>query len=517
MTKQTNGMIVESFKKVRFFNYIIILVAIILIHGSCGKEDDVNDLVDIPLTDEQASTFNGLISGIDFDAETVLEKQDIVGSSQRTEGEEGYSESGDENEYLACATKSYNLKQNFDEVAILRPTDGVVYPGALMVANKNLLLGSPDPVSLGRGSMVISLDLPGMGDNGIITVENPTNSSVQAAIDNALDYWNNNAYEEGYVNAANSSFNTTVAYSFEQLALDLGLSASWIGGNASTQFNIVSSTEKKVIMLTFKQVFYKVTMDPPESPAMVFSGSVTVDDLENTFSDDAAPAYVHTVSYGRIINFRMETTSSATDAELKAAIEYIAEAKYEADLDSKYKSIMEESSVDVFTIGGNAEIASLANSSNSIEELQSIICGESAVYSKSNPGVPIAYSVRYLSDNSLATLGYTTDYEVETCDIYYKSTLRVKNSGGYVAKVSVGYTQDGQSKSTNTGNYTAGITKSITLPANAKNISIKAIAYTGLIWDPTNDIFSKSYSVNPGDIGFEMTGTTLSTGYKTMN
>lgn len=42
--------------------------------------------------------------------------------------------------------------------------------------------------------------------------------------------------------------------------------------------------------------------------------------------------------------------------------------------------------------------------------LREVIQGENAIYSANNPGVPIAYSVHNLNDNSLAKLGYTNEY-----------------------------------------------------------------------------------------------------------
>lgn len=496
------------------FRYYTILISICLSFLSCKEDESIEPYQELSTEDKRY--FNDFINGLTFDASAILELQDISNSSHREKLDEGTTQSGDGNEFIACEVEKYSLQQNFDKVAILRPTDGVVWPGALVKANKNLLNGIPDPVGLRRAPLTLAIDLPGMGDQGAFIVEDPKNSSVQAAVDKALDWWNENAYEEGYANAANSSFQSAISYSKEQLAMDLGLNAKWIGGEASSQFSLTTSNEKKIAMLTFKQVYYKVTFNVPESPAEVFSGNVTLQDLENTFDENTAPAYIHSVSYGRIISFRMETTAAATDAELKAAMEYSTGSKtVNADLETLYKSILNESFVDVFTIGGNAEVASLASQTKDLDVLGEIITGENASYSKNNPGVPIAYSVRFLSDNSLAKLGYQTEYTAENCQVYYKSYVNVDHAAAYVAKYYISYDQNGTSKKVESGDFTSGFSKQLDIPANVENIKVKAEAYTGLFWDPLNTIFEKSFAQNPGNLCFTIKGTTLDTSYDT--
>jgi thiol-activated cytolysin len=118
----------------------------------------------------------------------------------------------------------------------------------------------------------------------------------------------------------------------------------------------------------------------------------------------------------------METTSSYRSADVEAAFEYAAGFSVDGNMTSTYESILKESSIDLITIGGNAAVAtepiSSANASSAssiLSKVRGIISGKNAVYSKDNPGVPIAYSVFYLKDNSLAKLGYTTEYTATEC------------------------------------------------------------------------------------------------------
>lgn len=317
---------------------------------------------------------------------------------------------------------------------ILRPTNGIVWPGALVLGNSGMLDGLPDPLTLKRAPVTLRLDLPGIGENGTILIDNPSNSAVQTGIDNALEYWNDNAYQEGYVNAANSSYQATTSYSSKQMSLDVGLNVEWASGDVSAQFEYNSSSEKRVAMMVFKQVFYTITMDTPEKPANVFSAEVSLSDIENKLTSETPPAYVQSMSYGRIIMFRMETTEESTDSELEAAFNYAGGiVNASGELEAKYKSILAKSSMTTVTIGGNAAVATEAVNAKNFGDLTPIITGENAVYSRSNPGVPIAYSIRYLKDNTFAKMGYTTEYTAKNCTsklvdnkrIRYKNDARV--------------------------------------------------------------------------------------------
>ncbi|MCP4270957.1 MAG: hypothetical protein GY781_03190, partial [Gammaproteobacteria bacterium] len=148
-------------------------------------------------------------------------------------------------------------------------------------------------------------------------------------------------------------------------------------------------------------------------------------------------------------------------------------------------------------------------------ELQAIITGDNAIYSKDNPGVPIAYSVRFLNDNSLAKMGYATEYATELCNVYTKGYVKIDHSGGYFAKYTLSYEQNGESKSFVDDNVGAGISKQREIPANATYIKVKAEAYTGIVWDPRNTILEKDFLANPGDICYTVKGTTLNTSYTT--
>lgn len=472
---------------------------------SCEKEVD-------PV--QQAKDISDYIRMLNYDPNAMLNVQDIPGGSLRTEtGSQVVSnfDSGN-NSFTVCQEVDYNLQQNAEQVAIIRPTNGIIWPGAIVKINEGLLNGLPEPVTLAPAPTTLRIDLPGMGSEGTIVVDEPSNSNTQAAINDALSWWNTHQYVEGYVNPSNSSYNVATSFSSQQLALDVGLNVEWASGSVSSHFNYTSSTTSKVAMMTFKQVFYTVTFDTPSQPAAMFDSSVSLDDVESAFNNLEPPGYVHSVSYGRIIMFRMTTTISATSTEVEGAMKYSAGlTSVSAEMEARYQSILQNSSMEVITIGGNAEAASYAVTAQNFGDLQPILTGENAVYSVSNPGVPIAYTVKFLKDNKIAKMGYTTDYTATECTVSHQGRYRVKCSGWYVARFSVTYTDyNGVARSWSSGDITAGNHKICTVPGGSTAITVHAWAVAGA------NIFTKYYSY-PADHCFVVDGSLWFTGYDEVN
>ena len=476
-----------------------------MLSKSCSEDSPTG--VDV---EQNSADIHDHISQLNYSPEAMLNYQDTGGEEAKKEIKEDTSQTTVDGNYTTiCKTTTYNLKKNFDQVAILRPTAGIIWPGALVKGNQSLLDGIPEPIGIERSPITFSVNLPGMGENGIRTVENPAASSIQAAIDSSLEWWNNNAYEEGYVNASNSSFHIGTSYSSKQLALDVDLNAEWASGSISSQFNYYSSEEKKVVMAVYKQAFYDVIFDTPTSPIKVFSEAASLDRVKNIITDAAAPAYIKSVTYGRIIMFRMEATSSYESIDVEAAFRYAAGYSVDGNLKTRYEKILQESSIDLVTIGGNAAVAtepissaSTTSASTILEKIRGIIAGDNAVYSKDNPGVPIAYSVFYLKDNSLAKLGYTTEYTANECvttqkyntiDIFLDKFNVVKDCDGiegngefqydvYVRDIN-GKNIHHYSKSINTGEGANSINKTYKIKLEKKIGAKFTVAFYCSEWD----------------------------------
>lgn len=380
---------------------------------SCSKDEDEA----IP-SNPMAGDINAYISSLEYDPVTMLNVNNTPGDiAQKTPGE-GDSEYGNLNRGFRsiCVNQTYSLKRDFSEVAILNPGSGNVYPGALVLANADLLSGTPRPLGLERNPVTLTVDLPGIGAKGSFTVDNPSNATVSPAIDEALEYWNENAFQQGYFNGARSYYEVSEAFEQRQLGIELGVSAEWATGSAASHLSVNTSSNRRVALLAYRQIFYTITAQEPFEPADYLGPDVSLEQVQAMTDENNHPAYVSAVDYGRIILFRLEATNVATDIDLNAVMNYAAGGlSVTGDVASSYDEVLSNSSISVLTIGGNAQQAAQAlNDIRGPGSLTPLIV-ENAVYSRSNPGLPIAYRVNLLKDNRIVKMGFSSEYTDRRC------------------------------------------------------------------------------------------------------
>ncbi|MDR2438621.1 MAG: hypothetical protein LBE12_04515 [Planctomycetaceae bacterium] len=90
-------------------------------------------------------------------------------------------------------------------------------------------------------------------------------------------------------------------------------------------------------------------------------------------------------------------------------------------------------------------------------------------------------------------------------------SILVRNTGGYVARFSVSFNLDGKSVTSDSGEFTCGVNKSVMIPAAATDIHLKVEeAWFINSW---STIFTKDYS-SPVSKSFEIGGTTLNPTWK---
>ncbi len=495
----------------------LMLIGLTLGVSSCSKDTiepiDQNQGV----SGVEADSINAYLSKLSYDPDVLLNVQSSPGSESKVISDNSSNSLGSVNE---CRTNEYDIRSNFEDVAIFDPTLGVVYPGALVIGNNQMLDGSPQPLQIQRAPMRLRLDLPGIGERGTLEVGSPDYGTVQTALDDGLEYWNNDIAPQGYEIASNAYYESTTAYTSQQMSLDLGVGVEWASGSSfESQFSYSSTTEKRVAAILYRQVFYEVTMVTPDSPADVFGSSVDLNRVQSLMNSDTPPAYVSSVQYGRIIMVRMETTSTETSVELDAALEYASIGKdVNADVEAKYKSILEQSTINVVTIGGNAEVASKVITGSDVASSGGLnyVITEGALYSRDNPGAPIAYTVKYLKDNRIAKMGYNTDYRIEECQTYAydHESLDVDNNSIFDVRFRFIYkSRDGNN--TTVGGYTTvnnGQRKVVSPPNGSHDVKVEFQFQDAFIWTKFGD--TKSYGYISSQKCFEITNEGILQGFR---
>ena len=471
---------------------------------------------DTPSSPANRQALDNYIRSLNYDRRRLLSVQE----DGATESLPSKTRSNTGNAVIITTKRQHSLRKNLSDVAILRPTAGVIFPGALVIADQNLMEGQPTPIGLARGTVTISTDLPGL-QNSRRQLSEPSHSGVQDAINGILEEWNQQPASQGYVNAARSYLEIKSVFSSQQVALDLGFNAKWASGSAAAQLNASNNAETSVVLAHFKQVFYTVTMDTPARPSDVFGDSVTSEELKLVTSAEQPPAYVRSVDYGRILMIKMETTSRETKLDLQAAMKQVTSGgvELEGSVKAKYAEIVKNSNFTVVAIGGGAQTAASFTGTEEDLKLLKDYIQKDATFRRDNPGAPVSYAVAFLKDNQLATMGFTTDYTETESVQHLNGFVKVRHSGAYVARFTVSWDEpDSAGNYTarppwNSGNQTVGYVHQVDcIPGDARNLKILGEVKTGLLWNPWAQALLVTLA-GPNNLCYRIKGTTLDTSW----
>jgi thiol-activated cytolysin len=399
---------------------------------------------------------------------------------------------------ILCTSRKETLDGELDKIT------------TLVRANANLAAGKPDLITLAPGPLTLSINLPNLGKDGSVLVAEPKQSTVQAGIDKMLAVW---FKDSSNVQAAHQFLETKKAYSSDQVALSLGVRAKWGGGN---MFKLDSSLNRRASMSTcislFKQVYYTVSVDPPEHPGNAFGPRVTLGNVQSVANASAPPAYVKSMDYGRIIMIRMDTESTETQANLENALNYATSGGkgegVKADLKAKYENITSSSKFTVVTLGGNAKEATEVMQGSKVQEKLFKLIQGSAKFNKANPAYPIAYTVNFLKDNAVASIACTTDYMETDCKTLAGGFLRLKNDAAVIGAFQVSWVDKDEKgkpvpKFWESGRCLVGYTHTIQMSPEVTKIHVLGRFYNGSSW---REVINETAPA-PNNMTYRMKGT----------
>ena len=434
---------------------------------------------------------NKYLFGLNYDKTNIL--------TRRGEAIENYTNTSTKqqgSEFVVVEKVKKNLSSGHADVAI--NGNGDIFLGALFKANQDLLENKPQQISLDRSKGRISVDLPGMVGGDSYVDANPTVSGMQEGVNTLLNRWHEK-YAAKNPAPARMQYESTSAYSMNQLKAKFGSDFEKVGVNLKIDFEAVNKGEKQVEVVDFKQIYYTANFDAPKNPSDVFAPGVTVDQLKARGIDDKTPpVYVSSVSYGRQMYVKFETTSKST--ELKAAINAVIKG-VPIKAESEWARVLKNTTVTVSIVGGNADGAARVVT-GTVEDLKKLI-QEGATFSTQNPAVPISYKTAFLKDNQVATIQSNTDYIETKVTSYKNGYLNLHHKGAYIARYyvywdEVTYDKDGVESirsrqwEDNGKNRTAGFQTELQFKGNVRNIRVKIQEKTGLVWEPWRTVYNRT-------------------------
>lgn len=307
----------------------------------------------------------------------------------------------------SCTTQNLQETRQYDRIVAYAANSDSLYPGALVSAD-SVVSGLFTQVVLPRKPTTISVSLENIAGDKSAVIEQPSLSAYREALTGILES------EITGSTPANLYSEIEEVHSDEQLDMALGIQASWGLGLASVKssFNWSSQQTKSRYVVRYTQAYYTVDLDAPAEPSAVFGEGVTLDDVAAKLDETRPPAYVSSVTYGRLVVFTFESEYSATEMGAALDFAYSGGVDVSGDVSVTYKDIISKSKITAFILGGNAgEAVQTIDSYDALKEF--IKSGGN--YSRESPGAPIAYKLSYLKDNSPARMSFTTNYDLKEC------------------------------------------------------------------------------------------------------
>lgn len=306
-------------------------------------------------------------------------------------------------EILSLSNRSiYQEVEHFDssEYTNLDPATSIIYPGAIFTGDS--IFADYTILPLARKPIELAANFAtSQADSISALVDDPKFSTVTVA--------RNQLVEKNLTSdvAANITFSSKTYNEEHEVRAFLGLSvplppviSSFLDFSAPAGFSL---KEKKTNMLVkFTQVYYTLSVHPPESPVDFFK-----DGFNTATLGDISPAYVSEVSYGRtgVLSINSKYSESEINAALKASIEVakVIEIGEAASLEASFKNVLENSEMNLYIIGGSSIHAGGAVSG--YNGFMEFITSGNNVMEEKQYAVPISYKLRYVSDNSLVPGG----------------------------------------------------------------------------------------------------------------
>ncbi|MDZ7635848.1 MAG: thiol-activated cytolysin family protein [Bacteroidales bacterium] len=151
------------------------------------------------------------------------------------------------------------------------------------------------------------------------------------------------------------------------------------------------------------QSYYTLDMDLPDQPSDLFA-----EDVNRALFGSFMPMYVSTVTFGRMALFTIESEFSETEVRAFLSASY---AGVGGSVLTEFDQLKSKSTMKVYILGGSGSAAGATI--NGFEDFKNyIIAGGN--YSKTSPGAPISYKLRYIRDNSIGKIVFAASYPIVT-------------------------------------------------------------------------------------------------------
>jgi hypothetical protein len=300
----------------------------------------------------------------------------------------------------------------FSNTDFNNPNTSELYPGAIVKINE--FANDGVLTSLGnipREAITLTSTLIGASSK---VVNTPNLSSVKKAIDEMTTQF-------GGTVQADINYQSKEAYNTQQGLLELGINAKWGLISSSVALKISDKVEDKSAYIIFTQKYHTVSAGYAGSPSGFFGNNIKVEDLQSIVVGNNPLGYISQVVYGRVLIAKITYSGREQLTEKELAVKLNnGLGKVGFNVSEKDQQIFKNLSTDIVIIGGSATDAAniigtdKTNFNSIFTKIYDYIKNGA---NKPTLGVPIGYTVRYLSSNNPVGIGVTADYIEKNCII----------------------------------------------------------------------------------------------------
>jgi hypothetical protein len=318
---------------------------------------------------------------------------------------------------FACTTELHEVTENYDEIMALGDAWADLKPG-MLVQGKSVREGTLRPLPLPRSPVTLSISVA--AETATRTVENPNSATLQQAV-SELQRETERTLDDL---PAQVSYSIESVQSMEATALSVGIDMDYSGPMFDTGLDLAfknnQSKTQHTVVVKLRQQMYTISFadDALPNSADFFADDVTEDDIaameaQGMIGPSNTPAYVKSVSYGRIVLFTVTSSSVTSGDELRAAIEasfdgFVSSGSIETDLERSRRETIQSAKTEILVWGGSSADATEAiRTGNYIDLLTP---------AKATTALPVTYRINNLkSPRPVAVIGDTLTYETEFC------------------------------------------------------------------------------------------------------
>ena len=317
---------------------------------------------------------------------------------------------GDGMDFLIIRREKDTVYGGGEKITTVGPDLNGIYPGALVHADSKLVNGCPDTISgsdLPRKPVTVAIDING---NTLepTTVENPDYHNVMEAINKQVQDWQ----KEGHTTAADLSCKSAMVYDEKQLETQLGVKDAADKFGVDIRANLEG--KMKEMLVVFDQVYFTARVDQ-KTASGIFEDSVTAENLADHGVNEKNPgvAQVTDMDFGRQIVVKFSTCNTSDEIE-EAWEDSVGSACI--DNKNKYKSVMENTTFNVYACGGptGADVMHITSTHN-LSEVNEIIKSYTFFTGDSESCV-ISYGTNFIDDGSRASITRKTEYVKPTIE-----------------------------------------------------------------------------------------------------